>query len=231
MAGEFRAAWEAALGQAFGGLEQVALDRAINGEVETIERDGMVIAERRRPCSDRLLIHLLKQREKRMDRAASEREAAHVRALAEARLAAFKARAAPAPAVTPDPSQAPPPPALPDAAAAEAAALDAFAGFARAFVDWSAQESATTPGVLPAPGPPVTLAPADGAMQLRMPAVRWKRVRPERVPAPETVSEPAPCPAAVYDRFRPHGEVGLPVSPPPEAPWRRKAAEVRISAL
>jgi hypothetical protein len=64
LAGDFRAAWDAALAQVWAGLEQVALDRAINGEKETIERDGFLVVELRRPCSDRLLLHLRNARER-----------------------------------------------------------------------------------------------------------------------------------------------------------------------
>jgi len=94
-AAAFRAAWDAALDQAWGQLEQVALDRAINGEREVIERDGLVYAERTKPCSDRLLIHLLTTRERHRTAARAERMAEHKRATAEAKFAALTAGAAP----------------------------------------------------------------------------------------------------------------------------------------
>lgn len=92
----FRAAWDAAIAQAWGQLERVALDRALNGETEVIEREGMMIGERHRPCSDRLMIHLLASRERALDRAHADRIAARHRALADAdaqtaALAAFRA--------------------------------------------------------------------------------------------------------------------------------------------
>lgn len=93
MAGEFRAAWDAALQQVWGSLDQVALDRAVNGEVETIERSGYGFVERRRPCSDRLLIYLLNRRERAAAAARAERAEAHQRAMAEYRLAEIHARA------------------------------------------------------------------------------------------------------------------------------------------
>lgn len=54
----FRAAWDRALAETWVPIETTALDRAINGEVDTLERDGVRIV-RRRPCSPRLLIHML----------------------------------------------------------------------------------------------------------------------------------------------------------------------------
>ncbi|PZN94244.1 MAG: hypothetical protein DCF31_10155 [Alphaproteobacteria bacterium] len=135
-AGAFRAAWDAALGQAWGLLEQVALDRAVNGERETIERDGFLVAERRKPCSDRLLIHLLAAHERTQAAARADRAAAHKLALAEAKLAAIQA-GADAPARRRKGAAAPPPlPLLPDDAAAATAALQAFHGHAEAFEHW-----------------------------------------------------------------------------------------------
>jgi hypothetical protein len=132
-AGEFRAAWDAALQQAWGLIEQVALDRVINGERETIERNGYLVAERHKPCSDRVLIHMLGLRERARTAARAERAAAHKLALAEAKLAAVLAeggrrrdKAVPAQ----------PLPVLPDEAAAETAALQAFEAIADRFTTW-----------------------------------------------------------------------------------------------
>ncbi len=138
LAGDFRAAWDAALGQAWGMLEQVALDRAINGESETIKRDGYIVAERIKPCSDRLLIHLLASRERAQTAARAERAAAHKLALAEARIAAIQAgadahaRRRGKAAVQP----APPAPVLTSDAAADTAALQAFRALGDAFEAW-----------------------------------------------------------------------------------------------
>ena len=60
-AGDFRAAWEAAEAQVWGLIFSVAFDRVLNGEEETYTRGGETVT-RRRPCSDRLLIHMLKER-------------------------------------------------------------------------------------------------------------------------------------------------------------------------
>jgi hypothetical protein len=54
----FAAAWNAAQQLAVGRLSAVAFDRALNGRVEQIYRDGELIGERRVP-SDRLLTWLL----------------------------------------------------------------------------------------------------------------------------------------------------------------------------
>lgn len=177
LAAEFRAACDAALGQAWGRLEQVALERAINGEVETIERDGMVIATRRRPCSDRLLIHLLNNRERAKLREHTTRESTHARAVDAARTAASLAFAA-----APHGRKPPPPemPKLPTDAAVEQAAATAFHAHARAFVDWPALANEG----LPHPGPEMRLAPAS----TRLPhTARTPRVRPpaQKSPKPE----------------------------------------------
>jgi hypothetical protein len=54
----FARAWDTALQLAAGRLSAIAFDRAINGRVEQIYRDGELIGERRLP-SDRLLTWLL----------------------------------------------------------------------------------------------------------------------------------------------------------------------------
>ena len=54
----FAAAWNAAQQLAVGRLSAIAFDRALNGRVEQIYRDGELIGERRVP-SDRLLTWLL----------------------------------------------------------------------------------------------------------------------------------------------------------------------------
>ncbi len=125
---EFRAAWDAALQQAWGLIDATALDRVINGERETIERNGYLVADRHKPCSDRVLIHMLGVRER-------AQVAAHKVALAEAQLAALLAggerrrgKAAP--------PEAPPLPVLPDDAAAHTAALQAFQAIADRFTDF-----------------------------------------------------------------------------------------------
>lgn len=94
-AADFRAAWEAAMALAWTRVEATALERAINGEVEEIERDGVVIT-RRRPCAAPLMIHMVDRamaaREKAEARAAAEAAAAaRVRATSPARLARIRA--------------------------------------------------------------------------------------------------------------------------------------------
>ncbi len=60
---DFRIAWDLALAEAGRQVEQLAIERALNGEVEEYIRDGIVVAERRRPCDARLLVQLLKRSE------------------------------------------------------------------------------------------------------------------------------------------------------------------------
>ncbi len=64
-AAAFRAAWDAALAEAWARVEASALERALQGETEVWDDDGVVIT-RRRPCAPRLLIRML-------DRAAAQR--------------------------------------------------------------------------------------------------------------------------------------------------------------
>ena len=134
-AAEFRAAWDAALQQAWGMIDQTVLERVINGERESIERNGYLVAERHKPCSDRLLIHVLGMRERAQVAARAERAAQHKKDLAEAQLAVLEAHEArrrrrkpgvPLPEV-------PALPVMPDDAAAETAALQAFQDIADRF--------------------------------------------------------------------------------------------------
>lgn len=70
----FAAAWDAALADAGRVIEDMALDRLIEGEEEVIERDGGVREVRRRPCDVRLLLFHLRRLEDR--RLAATRAAA-----------------------------------------------------------------------------------------------------------------------------------------------------------
>ncbi len=56
----FRAAWRAAKQQQWQRRAQGRLDRVLYGELSVIERDGRVVATRRRPGSDRMMIQMLK---------------------------------------------------------------------------------------------------------------------------------------------------------------------------
>lgn len=182
----FRAAWDAAVRQAWGLLEQVALDRVINGEQETIERDGYNVGMRHKPCSDRLLIHLLAVRERTQDRARADRAEAHKLAMAEARLAAIRARSegigrkgkSRAPSL-------PDSPVLLDDGGADTAALHALRAHAAAFGDLPGMEEPELPRA-PAPwceGEP-TLRPANGiAVQRELGPVLWSPP-PEYEPQP-----------------------------------------------
>jgi len=137
-AAAFRAAWDEALAQVWQQLDQNVLDRAVNGDREFIEREGFVVMERKRPCSDRLMIHLLNTRE---------------RAMAELRIEAIiAAKAAPRCKRGKAGDKAPPPaPVLLDDAGAETAALAAFAAQADAFAEWPSMEDAGDYHITPPP--------------------------------------------------------------------------------
>jgi hypothetical protein len=80
-AADFRAGWDAALGDAWRRIEETALERAIGGETETYDRDGIQIT-RHRPCAPQLLINMLDraERARKAARASADREAATVMA-------------------------------------------------------------------------------------------------------------------------------------------------------
>ncbi|MBU6165131.1 MAG: hypothetical protein KGQ52_03250 [Alphaproteobacteria bacterium] len=61
----FGAAWDAALADRDRLIDDMAMDRLIDGEEEVILRDGEVIAVRRRPADVRLLLFQLKRVEER----------------------------------------------------------------------------------------------------------------------------------------------------------------------
>ncbi|MFL6760087.1 hypothetical protein [Sphingomonas sp.] len=71
----FAAAWDAAQQLAVGRLSALAFDRAINGRIDQVYRDGDLIAERRVP-SDRLLMWLLARLDPRRFAAPWERRSA-----------------------------------------------------------------------------------------------------------------------------------------------------------
>jgi hypothetical protein len=60
---DFARAWDAALADSGRWLEDMAMDRLIDGEEEVIERDGVVVEVRRRPGDVRLLLFHLKRLE------------------------------------------------------------------------------------------------------------------------------------------------------------------------
>ncbi len=58
---DFAAAWDAALADRGRLIEDLAMDRLLDGEEEVIEREGVVVAVRRRPADVRLLLYHLKR--------------------------------------------------------------------------------------------------------------------------------------------------------------------------
>lgn len=84
-AADFRAAWDLALVEAFRQIEHVAIERALHGEEEVIERSGVTEVIRRRPCDARLLVRLLDRAdERRSNQAAMARQVSELRALIDA---------------------------------------------------------------------------------------------------------------------------------------------------
>ncbi|WP_310474013.1 hypothetical protein [Sandarakinorhabdus sp.] len=72
-AAAFASSWDAALAGAGGWIEQLVMDRIVDGEEEVIEREGCIVEVRRRPCDVRLLLfHLKRQEDRRSARAALE---------------------------------------------------------------------------------------------------------------------------------------------------------------
>ncbi|WP_156254510.1 hypothetical protein [Sandarakinorhabdus oryzae] len=69
---DFRALWDLALADAFAQVPQVALERVLHGEEEVLEREGLIVAVRRRPAHVRLLLHMLKRAEDRERSAKAE---------------------------------------------------------------------------------------------------------------------------------------------------------------
>jgi hypothetical protein len=79
---DFRAAWDLALAEAFRQIEHVAIERALHGEEEVIEREGMTEVIRRRPCDARLLVRLLDRADAQAaSQAIIARQVAELRAL------------------------------------------------------------------------------------------------------------------------------------------------------
>lgn len=172
--GAFRAAWDAAMDQAWGTLELTALDRAVNGEREIIEHDGGLVIERRRPCPPSLLIYLLSMRERARNAARAERMAVHKRACADADLAMFRAGGAAARRVRGGrrgaqsaPVPALPPPVLLDDAGAAAVAVAAFRAMAATFAALPEMDAAELPEtVAPYAGPDTVIRPRSDAWDI-----------------------------------------------------------------
>jgi hypothetical protein len=70
---DFAAAWDAALADTGRWIEDIAMDRLLDGEEDVIERDGVVVAVRRRPVDVRLLIFQLKRLDRRKTEAVQRR--------------------------------------------------------------------------------------------------------------------------------------------------------------
>ncbi len=69
----FGAAWDAALADRGRWIDDLAMDRLLDGEEEVIERDGVVVAVRRRPADVRLLLFHLKRLERQKIEASQAR--------------------------------------------------------------------------------------------------------------------------------------------------------------
>lgn len=77
----FAAAWDAAVADTSRLIEDLAMDRLVEGEEEVIERQGEVVAVRRRPCDVRLLLFQLNRLESRRHARQALQQAVLLRAL------------------------------------------------------------------------------------------------------------------------------------------------------
>lgn len=159
----FRRAWAVAVARTWARVEQTALERVIHGDIETIERDGMVVMTRRQPCSDRLMIHMLKQQMERLEREAAARAAAQEAADTAPRWMAEERRPQPPLSAEAEETRA-----LHDLQADIAALPDSHG--------WDARTLALTIDhdgpVPPLPSPPKTLRPDDGRLAVRSDVMR-----------------------------------------------------------
>lgn len=62
---DFARSWDAAVAEVERWIVDMAMDRMLDGEEEVVERDGVTMAVRRRPCDARLLLFHLKRMERR----------------------------------------------------------------------------------------------------------------------------------------------------------------------
>lgn len=62
---DFAYAWDEAVADRERWIEDLAMERLLEGEEEVIERDGQTVAVRRRPCDARILMFYLKRLERR----------------------------------------------------------------------------------------------------------------------------------------------------------------------
>lgn len=209
----FRIAWDAALALVWQRVEQVALDRVVNGDIDVIEREGRVVATRRRPCSERLMIHMLTEQRRRLEAQAAAMAAELAAARAE--LLARRRHDDPEPAVV-----------APDRVAAETGALRALHNRTQALPDavgWDV-EACDLGGAAPAvPMPEKLLAPASGRIGVKL---RAARVRDAAHPAspkvrnkPPAADFPILAPRAEPPRFDPNDPIPRHDSPRP-AVWR-----------
>jgi hypothetical protein len=70
---DFAVAWDLALLELYRRVEEVALERVLQGEEEEVLRDGAVVAVRRRPCDVRLLLRMLERADANAVSRAAER--------------------------------------------------------------------------------------------------------------------------------------------------------------
>ncbi|OYU15861.1 MAG: hypothetical protein CFE37_03600 [Alphaproteobacteria bacterium PA4] len=169
LAADFRRCWDEQLAGVWQRAEQTALDRMMNGTVETLVRNGEEVMRRAKPCSDSFLLAMLRQQLRRAELAL---------AAAESERAQGWSRREPPP--TPE--------------ALETEALLALHGRMASLPDavgWDAPEvTAETVDSAPPPVvPAVVLAPANGRIRL---GGRAPRLRPVRVAAVEAPAGAAP---------------------------------------
>jgi hypothetical protein len=229
---EFRRAWAAAQARLWQRVEQVALDRVVNGDLEVIERDGAIVATRRKPCSDRLMIFMLQEQLRKLADANAVLAAANA-------TAARTARAGEWPLVN-GARVAPPVPEPIDAARAETIALREHHAMAETLpdsTDWDlpiGQVSLFLDGAVPPlPMPEKTLVPACGHIALRLRPPRLgnglpgngrpstglpaRKVR-KTPPGPDLRNAAHAPPMDYLDRFNPCKQAIAPNSTPDPTP-------------
>jgi hypothetical protein len=179
----------------------------IHGELETIERDGMVVMTRRRPCSDRLMIHMLKQQVERLEREAAARTAAQEAADTAPRWMAEERR--------------PQPPLSPEAE--ETRALHELQAEVAALPDshgWDARTLALTIDhdgpVPPLPSPPKTLRPDDGVLAVRSGKARLRDPAGPRNVQPRNAQPQKAAPQGAAPRKARDSQLSTGLSPEPE---------------
>ncbi|MEY2884277.1 MAG: hypothetical protein RL490_2001 [Pseudomonadota bacterium] len=186
LAADFRRCWDEQLAGMWQRAEQTALDRMMNGTVETLVRNGEEVMRRAKPCSDSFLLAMLRQQLRRAELALAEAEAQ--RAAAQAResdaLLALHGRMASlpdavgwdAPEVTADTVDSAPPPVVPEIVLAPANGRIWLGGRAPRLRPARVAAAVVAPAVA---APPVDPAAADAraALAASLDEFDWRKYK------------------------------------------------------